>query len=223
MPRRPACSMATWARRHARERLGIDGGRDGRRPLRQHQPPALSSPNGSTRTPPALNASEATARAFQRLLATEHRAYRSPCSATRSSTASIVNPAGSSPDFTSSQRSGVDTGAPARGRTEYTDALVAPARFWFASTRTPRRFLLRPLRRHEPRMRARERARDDPGEVAHFLERVPSRDRDEHVDPARARRLRVALELEEVERLLHEQCDLDHLLEADPPTDRGRT
>ena len=46
------------------------------------------------------------------------RAKRSPSRATRSSTTSIVNDAVSSPGFTSSQRSGVDTGAPARGRTE---------------------------------------------------------------------------------------------------------
>ena len=38
--------------------------------------------------------------------------------ATRSSTASIVNAAGSSVSFTSSQRSGVETGAPGCGRTE---------------------------------------------------------------------------------------------------------
>ena len=46
-----------------------------------------------------------------------------------------------------------------------------------------------------------------------LLERVATRDRDEHVDPARARRLRKALELEQVERLLDEPRDLDHLLE----------
>ena len=46
------------------------------------------------------------------------RANRSPSFATRSSTASIVNASGSSPGRTSSQRSGVETGAPDRGRTE---------------------------------------------------------------------------------------------------------
>ena len=43
---------------------------------------------------------------------------RSPCSATRRRTTSIVNWAGSSFSFTSSQRNGVETGAPACGRTE---------------------------------------------------------------------------------------------------------
>ena len=45
-----------------------------------------------------------------------------------------MNAYGSSRSFTSSQRSGVDTGAPGRGRTEYTDAIVFPSPFWFAST-----------------------------------------------------------------------------------------
>ncbi len=52
----------------------------------------------------------------------------------------MVNAAGSSDSSTSSQRSGVETGAPGRGRTEYTDAIVFPSPFWFASMRTPRRF-----------------------------------------------------------------------------------
>ena len=43
---------------------------------------------------------------------------RSPCFSTRARTASIVNAAGSRSSFTSSQRSGVETGAPGRGRTE---------------------------------------------------------------------------------------------------------
>ena len=46
------------------------------------------------------------------------RANRSPSRSTRSSTASMVNATGSRPGRTSSQRSGVETGAPARGRTE---------------------------------------------------------------------------------------------------------
>jgi hypothetical protein len=45
-------------------------------------------------------------------------AKRSPCLRTRPSTTSMVNAAGSSDSFTSSQRSGVETGAPGRGRTE---------------------------------------------------------------------------------------------------------
>ena len=40
---------------------------------------------------------------------------------------------------TSSQRSGVDTGAFGFGRTEYTDAIVFPSPFWFESMSTPRR------------------------------------------------------------------------------------
>ncbi len=51
-----------------------------------------------------------------------------------------MNASGSSFSFTSSQRSGVDTGAPGRGLTEYTEAIVFPSPFWFASIRTPRRF-----------------------------------------------------------------------------------
>src|SRR5581483_4844061 len=66
-------------------------------------------------------------------------AARSPCSRTRTRTASIVNAAGSSASPTSSQRSGVDTGAPGCGRTEYVDAIVLPSPFWFASINTPRR------------------------------------------------------------------------------------
>ncbi len=55
-----------------------------------------------------------------------------------------------------------------------------------------------------------------PGELPHRIEAVASRDRHEHVDPAGAARLRHGLELQDVERLLHERRDLDHLLEAGP-------
>ena len=48
----------------------------------------------------------------------QHALEESPCSATRAGTTSIVNAAGSSGSSTSSQRSGVETGAPAFGRTE---------------------------------------------------------------------------------------------------------
>ena len=54
----------------------------------------------------------------QRLLPLEHARVQVAVRATRSSTASIVKEARSSPAATSSQRSGVETGAPARGRTE---------------------------------------------------------------------------------------------------------
>ena len=40
-----------------------------------------------------------------------------------------MNESGSSFSFTSSQRNGVETGAPGRGRTEYTDAIVLPSPF----------------------------------------------------------------------------------------------
>ena len=50
----------------------------------------------------------------------------------------MVNAAGLQP-ATSSQRSGVDTGAFGFGRTEYTDAIVFPSPFWFESISTPRR------------------------------------------------------------------------------------
>ncbi len=53
-------------------------------------------------------------------------AKRSPSRATRSSTSPIVKSAGSRPACTSSQRSGAETGAPGRGRTEYTLAVVLP-------------------------------------------------------------------------------------------------
>ena len=76
----------------------------------------------------------------------------------------------------------------------------------------------------QPRVRPRERAADDRGELACLRERVTTRDRDEHVDAARPGRLRTALELEQVERLLHEPRDLDDLLERGrPPTGRDRT
>jgi hypothetical protein len=39
-------------------------------------------------------------------------------------------------------------------------------------------------------------------------------DRDEDVDSSRSRRLREALELQQVERVLHEACDLDDVLEG---------
>ena len=55
---------------------------------------------------------------FSRCFVVSTPSKRSPISRTRSSTTSIVNDAGSSRSSTSSQRSGVDTGAPARGRTE---------------------------------------------------------------------------------------------------------
>src|SRR5215213_8879105 len=43
---------------------------------------------------------------------------------------------GRTPSVSSSQRSGVETGAPGRGRTEYTDAIVLPRAFWRWSTST---------------------------------------------------------------------------------------
>ena len=46
------------------------------------------------------------------------------------SATSIVKSRGRSPGTSSSQRSGVDTGAPGFGRTEYTDAIVLPQPFW---------------------------------------------------------------------------------------------
>src|SRR5829696_4618879 len=65
---------------------------------------------------------------------------RSPWRSTRACTAAMVNSSGSRSSLTSSQRSGVDTGAPGRGRTEYALAIVFPSPFWFASISTPRRF-----------------------------------------------------------------------------------
>src|SRR6266404_5149032 len=77
---------------------------------------------------------------FSRCFVVSTPAKRSPCSRTRSSTTSMVKAEGSRPSLTSSQRRGVETGAPARGRTEYADAIVFPSPFWFESMRTPRRF-----------------------------------------------------------------------------------
>src|SRR5437868_8820677 len=76
---------------------------------------------------------------FSRCFAVNTPSSRSPCLRMRSSTTSIVNADGSRSSFTSSQRSGVETGAPARGRTEYTEAIVLPSPFWFESISTPRR------------------------------------------------------------------------------------
>ena len=67
---------------------------------------------------PGERLAEPLQRLRERLLPASTPAKRSPSRATRSSTASIVNAAGSSPCATSSQRSGVETVAPARGRTE---------------------------------------------------------------------------------------------------------
>ena len=74
---------------------------------------------------------------------------------------------------------------------------------------------LRPLGGDEARVRPLERAGDHRGEGARRIEALPAGDRNEHVDPARAARLRKALEPREVEELLDEQRHLDHLREAD--------
>src|SRR5438105_9521724 len=76
---------------------------------------------------------------FNRCRVVSTPSNRSPCFAILCSTTSIVNWAGSSPGFTSSQRRGVETGAPGRGLTEYAEAIVLPSPFWFASISTPRR------------------------------------------------------------------------------------
>src|SRR5439155_12624462 len=65
---------------------------------------------------------------------------RSPCSSMRRSASSVPKSRGRMPGVSSSQRNGVDTGAPGLGRTEYTDAIVLPWPFWRWSTRTPSRF-----------------------------------------------------------------------------------
>src|SRR5436190_410465 len=91
-------------------------------------------------TPDMAGQAKALSASFNRCLVFSTPSNRSPCCATRCCTTSIVNWAGSSPGLTSFQRSGVDTGAPGRGRTEYAEAIVFPSPFWFASIRTPRRF-----------------------------------------------------------------------------------
>ena len=113
--------------------------------------------------------------------------------ATRSSTASIVNAAGSSARSTSSQRSGVETGAPGRrshrvdGRGRLPRAVLVRVDEHAAPLR------LRPLGRHEPRVRARERARDDLGELARLVVTCgAARSGTSTWMPARAARLREA-------------------------------
>jgi hypothetical protein len=65
-------------------------------------------------------------------------------------------------------------------------------------------------------MRARERTRDDACELAGLPKRVAARDRDEHVNPSRARRLREALKVEEIERLPDQPRNRDHVVESRP-------
>ena len=99
-------------------------------------------------------------------------AKRSPSRATRSSTASIVNADGSRPsrDLVPAERR---RDGRSRARPHRVDRRVRrPGRFWFASTSTPRRFALRPLGRHEPGVRTRERAGDDRRELPRVGERV---------------------------------------------------
>ena len=64
----------------------------------------------------------------ERLTARGHRLEQVALRSTRLSTAAMVNLPGSSRGVSSSQRSGVETGAPSFGRTEYTDAIVFPRR-----------------------------------------------------------------------------------------------
>ncbi len=102
-------------------------GGDPRSPFSSSSTASRASNPGARAPSRATGASSATARAGRR------------ARSTRSRTAAIVNAAGSSSGTTSSQRSGVETGAPGCGRTEYAEAIVLPSPFWFASIRTPRR------------------------------------------------------------------------------------
>src|SRR5262249_45947042 len=65
---------------------------------------------------------------------------RSPRRSIRSSATSMPKSRGRTSGVSSSQWSGVETGAPGFGRTLYTDAIVLPQPFWRWSTRTPSRF-----------------------------------------------------------------------------------
>src|SRR5213078_3140327 len=65
---------------------------------------------------------------------------RSPCFSTRASASRLPKSRGRTFSPSSSQRRGVETGAPGFGRTEYADAIVFPCPFWRWSTSTPRRF-----------------------------------------------------------------------------------
>ena len=109
--------------------------------------------------------------------------------ATRSSTVSIVNAAGSSASFTSSQRRGVETGVPGFGRTEQADAIVLPSPFP-PSSRSGRRG--KPLSTPSSRARdapVRAHRRRSPENLARLRERMPARDRHENVDPLGTARL----------------------------------
>src|SRR5919106_380100 len=76
-------------------------------------------------------------------------------------------------------------------------------------------FRLRPLRRDETAMEARQRPGDDLGELARFVVGVPPLDRHEDVKAVGPARLRAPDEAEGVEDLLDEQCHAHHLAEAD--------
>ena len=139
---------------------------------------------------------------------------RSPCSAIRPSATSIENSRGSSPSFdlVPAQRRRDRRARVRPHRVDRRDRLPLAVLVRVDQDAAPLR--LRPLGRDQPAVRPRQRRRDDRRELARLLVRVPPLDRDEHVHPVAAARLREPDEPERVEDLLDEQRDLDHLREA---------
>ena len=114
----------------------------------------------------------------------------------------------------------------ARPRAHRVDATRSscPGPFWFASTSTPRRFAFAHSVVTSPGCARASAPATIPANSRISSKRVPARDRDEHVDPARAARLREALELEQVERLLARAArPRSPPRSRRPPTGRGRT
>ena len=112
--RERALHRALWRRAHAP--LSARAERPFRARVPAEQPVDL--PGRSHRSRCAPGAAAPSRRADSDCFSVSTPSNRSPCRSTRSSTASIVNAAGSSDGLTSSQRSGVETGAPSFGRTE---------------------------------------------------------------------------------------------------------
>ena len=139
---------------------------------------------------------------------------RSPCSSILCSASAIPKSRGRSPGFSSSQRSGVDTGAPGFGRTEYTEAIVLPWPFCRWSTRTPSRFFFSHSVVTLPGWRCLEQPRRLLRERVRLRERRTPCDRRDDVDAVGAARLHVARQLELVEQLADEVRHLDRELEA---------
>ena len=117
-------------------------------------------------------------------------ANRSPCLRIRSSTTSIVNADGIEllVHLVPAKRRRHRGARPRPHRVGRRDRLPLAVLVRVDQHAAPLR--LRPLRRREPAMRARDRAGDDLRELARVVERVAALDRHEHVHAVGARRLR---------------------------------